>query len=113
MCASTRCWCWNVDSNLKRHTHVPANVDGLRVIQYAMLPVKMLPKGYLAPASGPALEPIDLVVIAVGDEPEMFWVRCLNDRRETVTGEMYYSLPSAQRFLQDEYGVEGVAWQPL
>ena len=97
-------------------SRIPTSVDGLRVVQYATLPDKILPKGYMAPANGPALEPINLAVIAVGDTLDgesLFWVRCLNDQLETVTGDMYYSLPAAQRFLLDEYGVDGVVWQPL
>ena len=94
-------------------SNIPTKVDGLRVVQYAELPTKLLPKGYISPPDGPSLEPIGLVVIAVDDELDdpLYWVRCLNDELQTVTGDMYYALASAQQFLLDEYGVQGVAWQ--
>ena len=92
----------------------PTHVNGNRVIQFASLPSKKLPLGYLAPANGkPALQPIDLVVIAVSEKSAceaIYWLHCLNDRLETVTGDMYYSHASAQRFLIKEYGVDAVVW---
>jgi len=62
------------------------------------------------------LQSINFVVIAVVegvDGENLYWVRCLNDERQIVTGDMYYSLAAARRFLSEEYGVEGVAWKTL
>ncbi|MBR7780422.1 hypothetical protein [Undibacterium rugosum] len=93
---------------------IPAAIYGNEVIEYAELPTKILPCGYVAPRNGQVpLQPIDLVVIAIGagvDSELLYWVSCLNDQQEVVTGDMYYTVEAARDFLKIEYGVEDVKW---
>lgn len=93
---------------------IPEAVYGNEVIEYAELPAKILPRGYVEPQNGQVpLQPIDLVVIAIGagtDDELVYWVRCLNDQQEVVTGDMYYTVDSARDFLKIEYGVEDIKW---
>jgi hypothetical protein len=93
---------------------IPEAVYGNEVIEYAKLPAKILPRGYAAPRNGRVpLQPIDLVVIAIGagvDDELVYWVSCLNDQQEVVTGDMYYTVDSAREFLKIEYGVEDIKW---
>ena len=78
------------------------------------MPAKILPSGYVAPRSGQVpLQSVDLVVIAIGagvDRKLVYWVRCLNDQQEVMTGDMYYTVESARDFLKIEYDVEDVKW---
>lgn len=96
---------------------VPTEVDGLQVLEFAILPEKLRPFGYIPPADGSAwLPPIDLIVIAEGPGPDgepVYWVSCLDEAQNVVTGDMYYSIESARDFPRIEYGVSGLSWRPV
>jgi len=98
-------------------SRVPPAVYGSEVIEFAKLPQKVLPRGYVTPANGrEPLQPIDLVVISHSESASreyLYWVHCLNDKGQVVTGEMYYTLESARDFLRVEYGVEGIKWSKV
>ncbi|MBR7800259.1 hypothetical protein [Undibacterium fentianense] len=93
---------------------IPSAIYGNKVIEYAELPMKILPLGYVFPKNGQApLQSTDLVVIAVSvdaHDDSVYWVSCLNDQQEVITGEMYYTVESARNFLEAEYGVKDVKW---
>ncbi|MBC3831591.1 hypothetical protein H8K33_08715 [Undibacterium amnicola] len=93
---------------------IPAAVYGNEVIEFAELPTKILPSGYIVPRNDQApLQPINLVVITISagiDSELAYWVSCLNDQQEVVTGDMYYTVETARDFLKTEYGVEDVIW---
>lgn len=94
---------------------IPLQIDGNPVIHYAQLPYKALPAGYLAPTDGrAALKAIDLIVISLGsgiaEGDQIYWVSCLDEGGNVVTGEMYYTLDAAFDFPRTEYGFRNTIW---